>query len=133
MRLEFMPSPERRAALRAQRARLEQSTEVLTVLRPEFATDVAAADAACSVQSLHRLPLAPESPTTPEQLIAQVAARCERLRRRWPDAAPVMEPMVSALADAVSSLDPAEPAPVHGDLWAGQFLWTGERLVLLDL
>ena len=230
MRLEFMPSPERRAALRAQRARLEQSTEVLTVLRPEFATDVAAADAACSVESvhpdrfvlrtrvrtrlgvwrsfalkayaddfgarvwaharalaacrelapggvclpiryvaherllvfpwvdgrclsdiehdrapelfrqaacltasLHRLPLAPESPTTPEQLIAQVAARCERLRRRWPDAAPVMEPMVSALADAVSSLDPAEPAPVHGDLWAGQFVWTGERLVLLDL
>jgi Ser/Thr protein kinase RdoA (MazF antagonist) len=44
-----------------------------------------------------------------------------------------MEPLVSALTDAVSSLEPAQPAPVHGDLWAGQFLWTGERLVLLDL
>jgi len=230
MRLEFMPSPERRAALRAQRARLEQPTEVLTVLRSELPTDVAAAGVACSVESvhpdrfvlrarvctrlgeglsyalkayaddfgarvwaharalaacremapgsvclpiryvaherllvfpwvdgrcltdieddrapelfrraacltasLHRLPLAPESPTTPEQLIAHVAARCDRLRRRWPEAAPVMEPLVSALADAVGSLEPSEPAPVHGDLWAGQFLWTGERLVLLDL
>jgi len=230
MRLEFTPSRELRALLCAQRARLEQPTAVLTVLRSALSTDIAAADVACSVESvhpdrfvlrarvrtrlgalrsyalkayaddfgarvwahaqalaachemapdgvclpigyvaherllvfpwvdgrcltdiehgrapelfrraacltasLHRLALAPEPPTTPEQLIAQVAARCERLRRRWPEAAPVMEPLVSALADAVSSLEPAQPAPVHGDLWAGQFLWTGERLVLLDL
>jgi len=230
MRLEFAPSPERRASLRAQRARLEQPAEVLTVLGSELATDVAATGVACSVESvhpdrfvlrarvrtrlgewrsyalkayaddfgarvwaharalaacreltpggvclpirylarerllvfpwvdgrcltdigddkapelfrraaclaasLHRLALAPEPPTTPEQLIAQLGARCERLRRRRPEAAPVMEPLVSALTDAVSSLEPAEPAPVHGDLWAGQFLWTGERLVLLDL
>ncbi len=210
MRLEFTPSPERRASLRAQRARLEQPTEVLTVLRSELGTDVAVDGVACSVESvhpdrfvlracvrtplgewrsyalktyaddfgarvwaharalaacremapggvclpiryvaherllvfpwvngrcltdieddrapelfrqaacltarLHRLPLAPEPPTTPEQLIAQASARCEWLRRRC--------------------LEPAEPAPVHGDLWAGQFLWTGERLVLLDL
>src|SRR5256884_4912369 len=198
MRLEFTPSPERRAALRAQRARLEQPAEVLTVLRSELGTDAAADGEACSIgsvhpdrfvlrarvrtrlgewrsfalkayaddfgarvwaharalpacrelapggvclpiryvaherllvfpwvdgrcltdiehdrapelfrraacltASLHRLPLAPESPTTPEQLIAQVAARCEGLRRRWPAAGPVMGPMASVLADAV--------------------------------
>jgi hypothetical protein len=230
MRLEFTPSPERRASLRAQHARLQQPTDVLTVLRSALSTDVAAASVACSVESvhpdrfvlrarvhtrlgewrsyalkayaddfgarvwaharalaacpemppgsvclpiryvaherllvfpwvdgrclsdivddgatelfrgaacltasLHRLPLAPEPPTTPEQLVAQVGARCERLRRRWPEAVPVMEPLVSALADAAGSLEPAAPAPVHGDLWAGQFLWTGECLVLLDL
>jgi streptomycin 6-kinase len=230
MRLEFTASREQRAALRAQRARLEQPAEVLAVLRPTLPADDTAAEVACSVQSvhpdrfvlrvrvrtrrgewrcyalkaygddfgagvweharalaacrdlapggvclpiryvagerllvfpwvdgrclsdvaddaapelfrsaarltasLHRLALAPEPPTTPEQLVATVGARCERLRRRWPEAAPVMEPLVSALADAVSALDPADPVPVHGDLWAGQFLWSGERLVLLDL
>jgi len=210
MRLEFTPSPERRASLRAQRARLEQPTDVLTVLRSALATDVAAGGVACTVESvhpdrfvlrarvctrlgewrayalkacgqmapdglclpiryvaqehllvfpwvegrcladigddgalfrraacltasLHRLPLVPEPPTTPEQLIAHVGARCEWLRRRRPEAAPVMEPLVPALTDAVTALDPAQPTAVHGDLWAGQFLWTGERLVLLDL
>jgi len=228
MRLEFTPSPERRASLRAQRARLEQPTDVLTVLRSALATDVAAGGVACTVESvhpdrfvlrarvctrlgewrayalkayaddfgervwaharalaacgqmapdglclpiryvaqehllvfpwvegrcltdigddgalfrraacltasLHRLPLVPEPPTTPEQLIAHVSARCEWLRRRRPEAAPVMEPLVPALTDAVTALDPAQPTAVHGDLWAGQFLWTGERLVLLDL
>ncbi|HVH66870.1 MAG TPA: aminoglycoside phosphotransferase family protein [Gemmatimonadales bacterium] len=83
--------------------------------------------------SLHRLALAPEPATTPEQLVALVGARCERLRRRCPEGAPVMEPLVSALAHAASALDPAEPALVHGDLWAGHFLWSGEQLVLLDL
>jgi aminoglycoside phosphotransferase (APT) family kinase protein len=83
--------------------------------------------------SLHRLAIVPEPPTTPAQLVAHVAARCEHLRHRWPDAVPVMEPLVSALVDAASLLDPAEPALVHGDLWAGQLVWTGERLVMLDL
>ena len=30
-------------------------------------------------------------------------------------------------------VDPARPALIHGDMAAGQFLWTGDRLVLLDL
>lgn len=230
MRLEFKPGPEQRAALLAVRARLEQPTEVLAVLRPTLPADDTAADVAWSIQSvhpdrfvlrarvrtrggqwrsyalkayaddfgarvwaharalagcrgmapgdvclpihyvaherllvfpwvdgrclsdivddaapelfqcaarltasLHRSALVPEPPTTPEQLVALVGARYEWLRRRSPEAALVIGPLVSALAHAVSALDPAEPAPVHGDLWAGQFLWSGERLVLLDL
>ena len=41
--------------------------------------------------------------------------------------------MTAALETVLPCLDPAEPAPIHGDMAAGQFLWTGERLVLLDL
>jgi aminoglycoside phosphotransferase (APT) family kinase protein len=44
-----------------------------------------------------------------------------------------MESLIVALQKALSLLEPAEPAPIHGDMAAGQFLWTGERLVLLDL
>src|SRR5262249_42313948 len=30
-------------------------------------------------------------------------------------------------------LDPAPPRVIHGDFAAGQFVWTGDRLVLLDM
>jgi aminoglycoside phosphotransferase (APT) family kinase protein len=41
--------------------------------------------------------------------------------------------LLAALEAAVPSLDPVDPAFIHGDMAAGQFLWTGTRLVLLDL
>src|SRR5207237_4347878 len=44
-----------------------------------------------------------------------------------------MQSSLSALTHAVVSLGAGAAAPVHGDLWAVQFVWTGERLVLLDL
>ena len=58
---------------------------------------------------------------------------CDSQRRLWPQAAPLVEPLLDALLEAVSTLDPAEPVPVHGDLGTRQFLWTGQRLLLLDL
>ncbi len=82
---------------------------------------------------LHRLPLVPEQPTTAEVIAAEARAQCEALRDQWPETGPLVEPVMAAIAEAVATLDPAEPALVHGDLAAGQFLWTGERLVLLDL
>ena len=45
---------------------------------------------------------------------------------------PTIEPLAAQLQDAFAALDTAEPALIHGDLAAGQFLWTGEQLVLLD-
>lgn len=82
---------------------------------------------------LHRLAIVPEAPTTPQQLLAETVARCDRLRGRWPDTARIIDPLQQALEEACGLLEPAEPAPVHGDLWPGQFVWTGDRLVLLDL
>ena len=82
---------------------------------------------------LHRLDLVPEKLTTAQMLVDETRAWCGRLRIRWPQAAPIVAPLMHALQEALPLLEPAEPAPVHGDMAAGQFLWTGERLVLLDL
>jgi thiamine kinase-like enzyme len=82
---------------------------------------------------LHRLSLVPEPLTTAQMFLEEALARCERLHNRWPEAKPLVEPLMVLLQEAAPLLDRAEPAPVHGDLAAGQFLWTGKRLVLLDL
>ena len=83
--------------------------------------------------NLHRLPVVPEAATTAQMFVAETEGRCDRLRHRWPETAALIEPLRVAIQDAATRLDPAAPAPVHGDLAAGQFLWTGDRLVLLDL
>ncbi len=83
--------------------------------------------------NLHRVPIVPEPATTAQMFVAETQGRCDRLRRRWPETTALIEPLLAAIQDAATLLDPAEPAPVHGDLAAGQFLWTGDRLVLLDL
>jgi hypothetical protein len=82
---------------------------------------------------LHCSGIVPEPPTTAQSFVEDTLARCERLRNQWPEAAPLIEPLMASLQEASTGLDPADPAPVHGDMAAGQFLWTGERLVLLDL
>ena len=83
--------------------------------------------------SLHRLPIVPEELTTAQMFVQEAQARCERLRQRWPQTAHLIQPLTTVLERAATVLDPVEPAPIHGDLAAGQFLWTGQRLVLLDL
>ena len=83
--------------------------------------------------NLHRVPIVPEPATTAQMFVAETQGRCDRLRRRWPETTGLIEPLLVAIQDAATLLDPAEPAPIHGDLAAGQFLWTGDRLVLLDL
>jgi len=82
---------------------------------------------------LHRLPIVPDAPRMPRVMLDDALARCERLRLHWPAALPTIEPLLGLLRDAFDQLDPFEPALVHGDMAAGQFLWTGDRLVLLDL
>src|SRR3989449_6110881 len=56
----------------------------------------------------------------------------DNLRPVWPATADLVEPLLAELQAAVPHLDSTDPAPIHGDMAAGQFLWTGERLVLLD-
>ncbi len=82
---------------------------------------------------LHRLPIVPERPTTAQMFVEEARARCDRLLIRWPQTEQIIEPLMTALQEALRFLDPADPSPIHGDMAAGQFLWTGERLVLLDL
>jgi len=88
--------------------------------------------AAALAAQLHRAPLVPEPPTTPQMLLDETRARCDNLRPIWPGTADMVEPLLAALQAAVPRLDCADPAPIHGDMAAGQFLWTGDRLVLLD-
>ena len=82
---------------------------------------------------LHRLPIVPEEQTTPEMLFEETRARCDRLRLRLPQTTEIVEPLIAALQEALALLEPTDPAAVHGDMAARQFLWTGDRLVLLDL
>src|SRR2546430_13539665 len=65
-------------------------------------------------------------------LVAETRARCDNLRPVWPATADLVEPLLAELQAAVPHLDSTDPAPIHGDMAAGQFLWTGHRLVLLD-
>lgn len=89
--------------------------------------------AALLAADVHRLPLVPEELTSAEMFVADTLARCERLRSKWPEAGSLVEPLMDALVRASACLEPAEPGPVHGDMSPGQFLWTGERLALLDI
>ena len=88
--------------------------------------------AASLIADLHRLTSVPEPPTTIPMLLDETQARCDRMRKRWPEALQLAEPVLDALRSTAPSLDPAAPAPVHGDLGGAQFLWTGTRLVLFD-
>jgi len=90
-------------------------------------------EAARLAADVHRLPLTPERLTSAEMFVAEVVARCERLRTKWPEAAALVQPLMPLLQQAAACLEPAEATLVHGDLSPGQFVWTGERLVLLDL
>ena len=85
--------------------------------------------------AVHRLTVVPppEPPTTVAMILEEAWDRCRRVRDRWPDVIPVLAPLLADLEDAANSVDPADPAPVHGDLDTAQTLWTGERVVLLDL
>ena len=103
-------------------------SEVVDERKPEL-LQVAAKVAA----DVHRLPLVPEELTTAQMLFDEARARCARLLLRWPQHREAVERTMAALEEALPLLDPAEPAPVHGDMAAAQFLWTGDRLVLLDL
>src|SRR2546422_5619787 len=103
-------------------------SEIVDDRKPELLRQAARVAA-----DLHSLAIVPEQITTAEMIVAETRARCNRLRARWPDTAAIVAPLMATLKEAVNFLDPAEPAPVHGDMAAGQFLWTGDRLVLLDL
>ena len=88
--------------------------------------------AAALAADLHRAPLVPERPTTAQMLVDETRARCDNLRPIWPGTADMVEPLLAELQAAVPHLDSTDPAPIHGDMAAGQFLWTGDGLVLLD-
>jgi len=89
--------------------------------------------AAMLVADLHRAPLVAVPPLTADMVVADTLDRCGRLRYRWPSMAESLEAVLAQARRAASGLDLAVPRLVHGDLAAGQFLWTGKRLVLLDL
>lgn len=82
---------------------------------------------------LHRVPIVPDAPTTARMMVDDALGRCDRLRIELPATAPAIGELMPPLREAFACLDPADLAPVHGDLSGSQFVWTGDRLVLLDL
>src|SRR5439155_1661208 len=110
MRFHCDPTPEQRAALEGPLVRLQQPAAALAL----------------------SVPIVPERLTTPQMLVDETRARCDNLRPAWPGTADMVEPLLAELQAAVPHLDSTDPAPIHGDMAAGQFLWTGDRLLLLD-
>lgn len=82
---------------------------------------------------LHRSAAAPAPSATAAVLVEEALGQCGRLHDRHPRIAEVVAPLARKLERCLKILDPVSPALVHGDLAQGQLLWTGERLVLLDL
>jgi len=89
--------------------------------------------AAVLAADLHRTPADGLPTLTPEMMVADTLDRCGRLRYRWPSMAATLMPLMRDLEQAAAELEPARPALIHGDMAAGQFLWTGDQLILLDL
>lgn len=89
--------------------------------------------AAVLAADFHRTPPNGLPTLTPEMVVAETLDRCGRLRYRWPSMNATLIPLMRLLEMAAAELEPARPALIHGDMAAGQFLWTGDRLVLLDL
>jgi len=89
--------------------------------------------AATLAARLHRT-LETAVPTlTVDMVVAETLDRCGHLCCRGPSLEVTVRPLARLLQRAAAELDPARPTLIHGDLAAGQFLWTGDRLVLLDM
>jgi tRNA A-37 threonylcarbamoyl transferase component Bud32 len=89
--------------------------------------------AAMLAADLHRIRPGTPSTLTPELVVEETMDRCARLRYRWPLLGVTMPALQGLVEKAVAQLDPAPQTVIHGDMAAGQFVWTGERLVLLDM
>lgn len=89
--------------------------------------------AAALAAEIHRTPEAAVPALTLDKVIAETLDRCRRLRKCWPSLEDATTPLMRLVEEAAADLDPTPPAVIHGDMAAGQFLWTGDRLILLDL
>lgn len=103
-------------------------SEIVDERRPELLRRAAALAA-----GIHRIREIDVPTLTLEMVIAETLDRCGWLCCRGPSLEVTIRPLVRLLQRAATELDPARPTLIHGDLAAGQFLWTGERLILLDM
>ena len=106
----------------------ERLSDIVDARKPELLRRAAAL-----VAEFHRAPVDGVPPRGPETVVAETLDRCRRLRFRWPSLAAKIQRITFLLHEAAAAREPASSVVLHGDLAAGQFLWTGERLVLLDL
>jgi len=106
----------------------ERLNEIVDERKPDLLRRAAALAA-----DLHRIRPATPSTLTPEMLTSETLDRCGRLRYRWPLLGVTVKPLAWLAEQAAARLEPAQPSVIHGDMAAGQFVWTGERLVLLDM
>ena len=89
--------------------------------------------AAALAADIHRTHLDALPMLTPAMVVADALERCARLWHLWPAMEATLSPLTRFIQDAASELEPARMTVIHGDMAAGQFLWTGDRLVLLDI
>jgi hypothetical protein len=65
--------------------------------------------------------------------MADAVDRGASLQHTWPEMRSELAALTEILVGAATELDPPADTVIHGDMAAGQFVWTGERLVLLDM
>ena len=93
---------------------------------------LAARDAAATLAWVHRAQIPAEAPRTAQSSLERAYLRCAKFAR-WPDALGVVQPLLSALTEALPSLEPSPATFVHGDPGPANLLYDGRRWVLIDL
>src|SRR5258705_1151263 len=89
--------------------------------------------AAALAADFHRMPLTDLPTLTSEMVVAEALDRGGRLCHDWPSLVATVRPLLGLLQEVATELEPARPAVIHGDMAAGQFVWTGDRLGLLGM
>jgi aminoglycoside phosphotransferase (APT) family kinase protein len=82
---------------------------------------------------LYRAEVRPEAATTPQTLLNETLMKCETVCQRWSAATETVQPLMTALHEALPLLDPTPPALVHGDLNPKHCLWNRRHVTLIDL
>lgn len=86
-----------------------------------------------TLAQLQATPIVPEAATGAATMVQLTGERWQRHFRRFPETRAFISPLVEALHAALPALDPPCLRLVHGDTGPGNFLWDGERWVMLDL
>ena len=106
----------------------ERLSDIVDERKPELLRQ-----AAVLVARLHASREADVPALTVDRVVNDTLVRCKRVMVSSPWLVSPILPLLRLLERAAEGLDTVRPTLIHGDLGAAQFLWTGDRLVLLDL
>lgn len=85
-----------------------------------------------AMAALHAAPVRVESVRTPAAELASLRPKLSEVAAAFPSEVEALRRMQDEL-ECVAPRDPVTPAFLHGDCGLAQLLWTGSRVVVLDL